>query len=51
MQLYRVLEVQFLAGLDDSESVLPEIAVEVLLKNKTIQFRPSIEDLKDKYYR
>ena len=51
MQLYRVLEVQFLAGLDDSESVLPDIAVEVLLKNKTIQFRPSIEDLKDKYYR
>lgn len=51
VQLYRVLEVQFLGGLEDSESVLPEIGVEVLLKNRTIQFKPSIEELKDKYYR
>jgi dynein heavy chain 2 len=51
VQLYKVMEMQFLTGLDDSDSVLPEINVEVVLKNKMIQFKPSIEELKDKYYR
>lgn len=31
--------------------MLPEISVEVLLKNRTLQFKPSIEELKDKYYK
>lgn len=51
VQLYKVMEMQFLTGLEDSDTVLPEINVEVLLKNKQIQFKPSIEELKDKYYR
>ncbi len=42
---------QFLSGLDNSESVLSQINLEVLIKNKVISFKPSFEDLKDKYYK
>ena len=42
---------QFLAGIDEGESVLPEIQVELLLKNRQLQFKPSIEELRDRYYR
>lgn len=30
---------------------MSEINVDVILKNKEIMFKPSLEDLKDKYYR
>lgn len=42
---------QFLEGIEDGESVLPEIQVELLLKNKQLQFKPSLEELRDRYYR
>lgn len=34
---------QFIQGLDDIESIIPEINVDVILKNKEIVFKPSIE--------
>lgn len=42
---------QFLNGLEDIESIVPEISVDVILKNKEIMFKPSLEELKDKYYK
>ena len=51
VQLYKVLEMQFLAGLEERESVLPEINVDVIMKNRVIQFKPTTEELKDKYYK
>jgi dynein heavy chain 2, cytosolic len=42
VQLFKVLEMQFLAGIEEGESVLPEIQVELLLKNKQLQFKPSM---------
>ena len=42
VQLFKVLEMQFLAGIEEGESVLPEIQVELLLKNKQLQFKPSL---------
>lgn len=42
---------QFINGLEDIESIIPEINVDVILKNKEIMFKPSIEELKDKYYK
>ena len=45
------MELQFLAGIEEGESVLPEIQVEVLLKNKQLQLKPSLEELRDRYYR
>lgn len=51
VQLYKVLEMQFLNGLNDEDSVLNDMNLEVMIKNKTITFKPSFEDLKEKYYR
>lgn len=51
VQLFKVLEMQFLAGIEEGENVLPEIQVELLLKNKQLQLKPSIEELRDRYYR
>lgn len=51
IQLYKILEFQFLNGLEDTESIIPDITVDVILKNKEIIFKPSLEELRDKYYR
>ncbi len=42
---------QFINGLEDLESIIPEINVDIILKNKEIIFKPTIEELKDKYYK
>ena len=42
---------QFLNGLDADEAVMNEMNIEVMIKNKVITFKPSFEDLKDKYYK
>jgi dynein heavy chain 2 len=51
VQLYKVLEMQFINGLEDTSQVIPEINVDIVLKNKEIMLKPSIEELKDKYYK
>jgi len=30
---------------------MPEINVDIIIKNKNIIFKPNLEDLKDKYYK
>lgn len=42
---------QFLNGLDADDAVLSDINIEVMIKNKSITFKPSFEDLKEKYYK
>lgn len=42
---------QFISGLEDVESIIPEINVDVIMKNKEIVLKPSLEELKDKYYK
>lgn len=42
---------QFINGLEDLESIIPEINVDIILKNKEIIFKPTLEELKDKYYK
>ena len=51
IQLYKILELKLLSGLEDSESVLSEINVDVIIKNKNLMFKPNLEELKDKYYK
>ena len=51
VQLYKILELQFLNGLEDTESIIPDITVDVILKNKEIILKPSLEELRDKYYK
>lgn len=49
-QLYKILEYQYQLGLDTLNENMPEIKVELTFRQK-IQFRPSIEEIKLKYYR
>ena len=51
IQLYKILELQFLSGLEDSESIMSDINVDVVIKNKNIMFKPNLEELKEKYYK
>ncbi|XP_055594856.1 cytoplasmic dynein 2 heavy chain 1 [Uranotaenia lowii] len=49
-QLYKVLEYQYVAGLLDVHQKLPDIHVDLVFRQQQIQFRPSLEDIKSKYY-
>jgi dynein heavy chain 2 len=37
-------------GLESLNESLPEISVDLVYRNKNIEFRPSFEELKSKYY-
>ena len=50
-QLYKSLEYQFLVGLEALDENLPEIRAELVYRQKRLQFRPSIEEIRAKYYR
>ena len=43
VQLYRVLEMQYLRGVEEMETSVLDIDVEVVFRNKTISFKPSLE--------
>ncbi|XP_058067024.1 cytoplasmic dynein 2 heavy chain 1 [Anopheles bellator] len=49
-QLYKALEYQYVAGLIDVHHRLPEIHVELLFRQQRLQFRPSAEEIRSKYY-
>ncbi|XP_035794419.1 cytoplasmic dynein 2 heavy chain 1-like [Anopheles albimanus] len=49
-QLYKVLEYQYIAGLLDVHHKLPEIHVDLLFRQQRIQLRPTLEEIKSKYY-
>jgi dynein heavy chain 2 len=50
-QLYKAFEHQYQYGLESLSEMLPEIKIEIIYKQQKLQFRPSFEDIKAKYYR
>ncbi|KAJ3270644.1 Cytoplasmic dynein 2 heavy chain 1 [Terramyces sp. JEL0728] len=50
-QLYKALEHQYQVGLETLHERLPEIKVDLVYKSQKLQFRPSFEEIKAKYYR
>ncbi|XP_053685293.1 cytoplasmic dynein 2 heavy chain 1 [Sabethes cyaneus] len=49
-QLYKVLEHQYVAGLINVHQKLPDIHLDLVFRQHQIQFRPSLEEIKSKYY-
>lgn len=43
VQLYRVLEMKYLRGVEEMENTILDIDIEVIIKNKAISFKPPIE--------
>ncbi len=48
VQLYKVLKIQYTLSLEKFFSNVPEIACQIVVKNKNLEFSPSMEDLKVK---
>lgn len=49
-QLYKALEFQYRMGLESLNQNLPELSTDLIFRNKKMEFRPSFEALKLKYY-
>ncbi len=49
-QLYKALEHQYQVGLEALNEHLPEIKIELIYRNQTLQFKPPIEDIRMKYF-
>ncbi|EGR34655.1 hypothetical protein IMG5_004580 [Ichthyophthirius multifiliis] len=50
-QLYKALEHQYQRGFQLLDQNLEEINVDLVLQGKNIQLKPSLEEIKDKYYK
>lgn len=50
-QIYKAFEFQYKLGLESLHEVLPEIKVDLVFKNQKLQYRPSYEEVRAKYYR
>jgi len=50
-QLYKALEHQYQMGLESLNENLSEISCDLVFRNQAIEFRPSFEELKEKYYK
>ncbi|XP_033632471.1 cytoplasmic dynein 2 heavy chain 1-like isoform X2 [Asterias rubens] len=50
-QLYKALEHQYQMGLEALNENLPEIKVDLTYRQKRLQFRPPLEEIRAKYYR
>lgn len=50
-QIYKTLEHQYRLGLESMSERLPEISVELIFKQQRVQFRPTFEDIRLRYYR
>ena len=48
--LYKALEYQYRMGLETLNESLPEISADMVYRNKTLEFRPTFEELKQRYY-
>lgn len=49
-QLYKVLEYQYVLGIIDMNHKLPEIHIDLIFKQRQLCFRPSEEEIREKYY-
>ncbi|CAM9134653.1 unnamed protein product [Chrysoparadoxa australica] len=50
-QIYKALEAGYQMGLESLNQNLPEIKAELVFSQRTLQFKPPIEDLRSQYYR
>ncbi len=50
-QLYKALEHQYQMGLESLNESLPEIQCDLVFRNKSLELRPTFEELKQKYYK
>lgn len=50
-QLYKALEHQYQIGLEALNQNLPEIKADLIFRQEILQFRPSFEELRSKYYK
>jgi len=50
-QLYKALEIQYQLGLDTLNESLPEIQADMVYRNNALEFRPTLEELKQRYYK
>lgn len=48
--IYKSLEYQYRVGLENLNENLPQIEADLVLKSDAIEFRPSFDFLKEKYY-
>ena len=51
MQLFKVLEHQYQAGLEGLHQDLPQIKCDLEFKNRRLQLRPALEELRTEFYR
>lgn len=49
-QLYKALEYQYITGLIDINHKLPEISIDIIFRQQQLQFRPTIEEIRSKYF-
>ncbi|XP_054724974.1 LOW QUALITY PROTEIN: cytoplasmic dynein 2 heavy chain 1-like [Uloborus diversus] len=49
-QLYKALEYQYQLGLEVLNEHLPEMKIDLVYRNGSLQFRPPIEEVRAKYY-
>lgn len=49
-QLYKVLEHQYVSGLCDMNHKLPEIHIDLVFRQQSLQFKPPMEEIRSKYY-
>lgn len=49
-QLYKALEYQYITGLIDINHKLPEINIDIVFRQQQLQFRPTIEEIRSKYF-
>jgi dynein heavy chain 2, cytosolic len=49
-ELYKALEIQYKLGLENLSQNLPDIKIDLAFINKSLQFRPPLEEIRSKYY-
>jgi dynein heavy chain 2 len=49
-QLFKALEYQYQSGLEFLNESLPEVSCSLVYRNNSLEFKPSFEELKNKYY-
>jgi dynein heavy chain 2 len=50
-QIYKALEISYQKGLESVNDNLPEMKVEIVFTNKTLEFKPPLEQIRQNYYK
>ena len=51
VQIFKAFQFQYKLGLENLHANLPEIKIDLIYKNQSLQFRPPFEEIRAKYYR